>query len=88
MRTPNEIKDASLVRFNELAGVKFDVGQSEHKGCLDQTVTFAHMEEECVDLWHYLQSMKYKNDALELEIVQLKAQLNSEGGWPEDEEVD
>ena len=88
MRTTDEIRDASITRFNELAGVKYDVGQSEHNTNLDQTVTFAHLEEEVIDMCHYTQSMRQKNDALELENVQLKAMLNAEGGWPENEEVD
>lgn len=88
MRTPDEIRDASIARFNQLAGMKFDVGQAEHGNCLDKTVTFACLEEECIDLWHYLQSLKRKTDALELENNQLKAMLNAEGGWPKPGELD
>ncbi len=61
-RSPDEIRDASVKRFNELAAMKFDAGQAEHKGCLDERVTFAHMEEEIIDLWFYVQSMKVKLD--------------------------
>ena len=59
-RTPAEIRDESIRRFNELAAMKFNAGQAEHKGCLDERVTFAHMEEEIIALWFYVQSMKKK----------------------------
>ena len=59
-RTPAEIRDESIRRFNELAAMKFNAGQAEHKGCLDERVTCAHMEEEIIDLWFYVQSMKKK----------------------------
>ena len=59
-RTPAEIRNESIRRFNELAAMKFNAGQAEHKGCLDERVTFSHMEEEIIDLWFYVQSMKKK----------------------------
>tara|TARA_R100000808_G_scaffold2522_1_gene9915 strand:+ start:4282 stop:4503 length:222 start_codon:yes stop_codon:yes gene_type:complete len=59
-RTPDEIRDDSIKRFNELAADKFDQGQKEHGTCLDDTVDFNKMEEEVLDLWFYLQSMKRK----------------------------
>tara|TARA_Y100000588_G_scaffold17469_2_gene18171 strand:- start:3914 stop:4135 length:222 start_codon:yes stop_codon:yes gene_type:complete len=59
-RTPDEIRDDSIKRFNELAADKFDRGQREHGSCLDDTVDFHKMEEEVLDLWFYLQSMKRK----------------------------
>ena len=61
-RSPDEIRDASVKRFNKLAAMKFDAGQAEHKECLDESVTFAHLEEEIIDLWFYVQSMKAKID--------------------------
>ena len=66
MRTPDQIRDASIARFNKLAGMKFDAGQNEHKGCLDESVTFAHMEEEIIDMWHYTQSLKRKLEEIEV----------------------
>ena len=59
-RTPAEIRNESIRRFNELAAMKFNAGQAENKGCLDERVTFSHMEEEIIDLWFYVQSMKKK----------------------------
>ena len=59
-RTPDEIRDASMARFNELAAEKFDKGQDEHGSCLDNTVNFDSLEEELIDLWHYTQSLKHQ----------------------------
>jgi len=64
MRTPDEIRDASVARFNELAGNKFDAGQKEHGSCLDDTVTPEKLEEEVIDMWHYLQSLREQNRKL------------------------
>lgn len=64
-RTPDEIRDTSIDRFNELASMKFNAGQTEHGNCLDDTVTFAHLEEEIIDLWFYCQSMKVRMRAAE-----------------------
>ena len=60
MRSPDEIRDESIKRFSELAAMKFNAGQAEHKGCLDENVTFQHMEEEIIDLWFYVQSLQKK----------------------------
>ena len=80
MRTPDEIRDASIARFNELAGMKFDTGQTEHGNCLDKTVTFAHMEEEIIDMWHYTQSLKHR-----VSVLRDKAEYLE--GLPEDEKA-
>ena len=90
MRTTDQIRDASIARFCQLAGMKFDAGQAEHGGDLDKTVTFGHIEEECIDLWHYLQSLKRQIAALERENSQMLELINAEdrGGWPKGGEVD
>lgn len=58
MRTPDEIREAGLARFRDLAAGKFDRGQLEHGGCLDEKVRFDDLEEEIIDLWFYVQSMR------------------------------
>ena len=70
-RSPEEIREAGLERFNALYREKWDRGQEEHGGCLDKTVTIEKAEEECIDLWAYLQSLRQlHNDQLkELESV-------------------
>ena len=37
-RTPDQIRDESMERFNAIAPVKYDIGQREHGGLLDKTV--------------------------------------------------
>ena len=58
--TPEEIAKKSVDRFNELATAKYLAGQEEHGGCLVDKVCLAHMEEELVDCWHYLQALKIR----------------------------
>ena len=58
--TPEEIAKRSVDRFNELATAKYMAGQDEHGGCLVDKVCIAHMEEEVLDIWHYLQALKIR----------------------------
>ena len=58
--TPEEIAKKSVDRFNELATAKYMAGQDEHGGCLVDKVCLAHMEEEILDIWHYLQALKIR----------------------------
>ena len=59
---PSEIRDASMARFNELAGKKFDDGVKEHKTVLTEVVTLDDLENELIDAWHYLQALKLKRN--------------------------
>mgnify|MGYP003643720746 CR=1 FL=1 len=59
-RTPDEIRNASMARFNELAAVKFDEGVKEHQSVLDEVVNFDELEQEIIDMWHYTQSLKHR----------------------------
>lgn len=65
--TSEGIRDASIDRFVQLAGAKYDCGQLEHGGLLSETVTPERMEEEILDLWHYLFSYRIKTDLMLLE---------------------
>ncbi len=58
--TPDEIRDASMERFNELAAAKYDKGQREHKTVLTEVVNLEMLEEEIIDAWHYVQAMRQK----------------------------
>jgi len=49
------------MRFKELARPKYDKGQEEHGGLLDETVTVERLEEEILDLWFYAQSLRVKH---------------------------
>ena len=59
------------MRFKELARDKYDKGQEEHGGLLDETVTVEKLEEEAIDMWFYAQSLRVKH---ENEIKQLGAE--------------
>ena len=65
-RSRNQIRDEGIARFNELATPKYDKGQAEHGGLLDETVTFDKLEEEILDMWFYAQSLRQKAAALDL----------------------
>ena len=58
--TPEEIAKRSVDRFNDLATAKYMAGQEEHGGCLVDKVCLAHMEEEIIDLWHYVQALRLR----------------------------
>ena len=70
-RTPDEIREVGIARFKELARAKYDKGQAEHGGLLDETVTVEKLEEEAIDMWFYAQSLRVKH---ENEIKQLGAE--------------
>jgi len=59
-RTSETIRDDAVRRFMQLAPVKYDMGQEEHGGLLDETVTFEKLEEELIDGWFYIQSLRYR----------------------------
>ena len=58
--TPEEIAKKSVDRFNELATAKYLAGQEEHGGCLVNKVCLDHMEEEIIDLWHYVFALRLR----------------------------
>ena len=69
-REPNEIREVGIARFKALSRPKYDAGQEEHGGLLDETVTIEKLEEEVIDLWFYTQSLRVKHKN---EIKKLKA---------------
>ena len=84
-RTPSEIRDAAIERYNSVAAPKFDAGQKEHGGSLDFRVQWEDLEYEVIDLWFYIQSMKRsnsilaeENEALRRECGKLRASLEGE----------
>lgn len=70
-RDPNEIREVGIARFKALSRPKYDAGQEEHGGLLDETVTIEKLEEEVIDLWFYTQSLRVKH---ENEIKKLRAE--------------
>ncbi len=84
-RTPERIRDTAIDLFIDRANAKFNAGQEEHGGNLDKRVKFRDVEDEIIDLWFYVQSMKRKHEtALRTEaglygkITLLKNELDAE----------
>ena len=59
-RTPDQIRDAAIAHFIERAVPKFNKGQAEHGGSCDQRANFEELENEIIDLWFYMMSLKHK----------------------------
>ena len=57
---PEEIARQSVERFRALATAKYMAGQKEHGGCLVDKVKLAHLEEEIIDLWHYVYALRLR----------------------------
>lgn len=57
---PEEIAKQSVDRFKALATAKYMAGQEEHGGCLVDKVRLAHLEEEIIDLWHYVYALRLR----------------------------
>ena len=60
---PEDIAHNSVNRFVDKAYNKYMAGQEEHGGCLldkSKSLDFFldHIEEEIVDLWHYVQAFR------------------------------
>lgn len=72
-RTPDEIRDEAIHFFTLKAHTKFNCGQDEHGGNLDTRVKFRDIEDEIIDLWFYVQSMRTKYESKQ---VKLKEALN------------
>ena len=78
LKTPDGIRDYSIDRFNQLAGEKYDKGQIQHGGLLARTVTFEKMEEEGLDMWHYLMALRLKYEERDSEQQKLVRRLNEQ----------
>jgi hypothetical protein len=61
LRTPDKIRDDALQYFMETAGDKFNAGQEEHGGSLDERVSEVDIDDEIIDLWFYVQSFSEKH---------------------------
>ena len=61
---PEVIAQQSVDRFNALATAKYMAGQTEHGGCLVDKVKLGQLEEEIIDLWHYVYALRlrYKDE--------------------------
>lgn len=59
-KTPNEIKEFALNRWDKLAGKKYDDGQSRHGGLITDRESLDDLEEEIIDAWFYVQALRIK----------------------------
>ena len=57
---PEEIARQSVERFRAKAKKKYLDGQAEHGGDLVQKVRLEHLEEEIIDLWHYVYALRLR----------------------------
>jgi len=57
---PEEIARQSVERFRALGVPKYLAGQKEHGGDLPQKVRLEHLEEEIIDLWHYVYALRLR----------------------------
>ena len=57
---PEEIARQSVERFRALVLAKYMAGQEEHGGDLVQKVKLEHLEEEIIDLWHYVYALRLR----------------------------
>jgi len=58
--TATSFRDWSLCRFQRIAKEKYDKGQAEHGGKVFDRVTIDEIEEEVIDMWHFLQALRVK----------------------------
>jgi hypothetical protein len=62
--TATSFRDWSLCRFQRLAKEKYNKGQDEHGGRVFERVSIDEIEEEVIDMWHFLQALRVKLDLL------------------------
>ena len=55
-----EIARQSVERFRALVSANYMAGQEEHDGDLVQKVKLEHLEEEIIDLWHYVYALRLR----------------------------
>jgi hypothetical protein len=65
--TPTSFRDWSLARFHTAAKIKYDKGQDEHGGKVFERVSIDEIEDEVIDMWHFVQALRVKLNILERE---------------------
>ena len=76
-RTPNQIRDEAIKCFNQLAPAKYDAGQEEHGGNLDNREDIINdLRGEAIDFWFYVETaarqMEEKDERIEFLEKQVK----------------
>ena len=77
VRTPNQIRDESIKCFNQMAPAKYNAGQLEHGGLLDEREDIiADLRGEAIDFWFYVETaarqLEEKDERIEFLEKQLK----------------
>ena len=76
-RTPNQIRDEAIKCFNQMAPAKYNAGQKEHGGLLDNREDIiADLRGEAIDFWFYVETaarqLEEKDEQIELLEKQVK----------------
>jgi hypothetical protein len=75
-RTPNQIRDESIKCFNQMAPAKYDAGQSEHGGLLDEREDIiADLRGEAIDFWFYVETAARQLEEKDERIEELEKQV-------------
>jgi len=74
VRTPNQIRDESIKCFNQMAPAKYDKGQEEHGGLLDDREDIiADLRGEAIDFWFYVETAAVQMEEKDEHIDTLEA---------------
>jgi hypothetical protein len=75
-RTPDQIRDHAMKAFNQIAPHKYNTGQEEHGGILDERDDIVtECRNEAVDLWFYLEAVRHQMDEKDSRIARLEAEV-------------
>ena len=76
VRTPNQIKNESIKCFNQLAPAKYDAGQLEHGGLLDERKDIINdLRGEAIDFWFYVETAARQMEEKDERIEELEKQV-------------
>ena len=75
-RTPNQIRDESIKCFNQMAPAKYNAGQLEHGGLLDEREDIiADLRGEAIDFWFYVETAARQLEEKDERIEELEKQV-------------
>jgi len=75
-RTPNQIRDESIKCFNQLAPAKYNAGQEEHGGLLDEREDVINdLRGEAIDFWFYVETAAWQLQEKDERIEALEKQV-------------
>ena len=75
-RTPNQIRDEAIKCFNQMAPAKYNAGQKEHGGLLDNREDIiADLRGEAIDFWFYVETAARQLEEKDERIEELEKQV-------------